>query len=80
MPHKSGSSYSQSLMLRYKILHAKGVRDSMSPEEATNAILDHVNLDPEQFRLGHTKVGACWLPSLSLSLPNNPYKATFLYS
>ncbi|XP_014245714.1 myosin heavy chain, muscle isoform X33 [Cimex lectularius] len=42
--------------LRYKILYAKGVRDSMSPEEATKVILEGAGVEPEQYRLGHTKV------------------------
>jgi hypothetical protein len=28
----------------------------MSPEEATKTILEGIELDPEQYRLGHTKV------------------------
>lgn len=28
----------------------------MSPEQATKTILEGIELDPEQFRLGHTKV------------------------
>ncbi|XP_063225493.1 myosin heavy chain, muscle isoform X18 [Bacillus rossius redtenbacheri] len=42
--------------LRYKILCAHLVKDSLTPQEATSVILDHVNIDPEQFRMGHTKV------------------------
>lgn len=41
---------------RYKILYPKGVKDSMSPEEATKTILQGIELDPEQYRLGNTKV------------------------
>lgn len=41
---------------RYKILYPKGVKDSMSPEVATKTILEGIELDPEQYRLGHTKV------------------------
>ncbi|KAL1140545.1 hypothetical protein AAG570_000475 [Ranatra chinensis] len=42
--------------LRYKILNAKAVKDSMEPEEATKVILETTNVDPEQFRYGNTKV------------------------
>lgn len=28
----------------------------MSPEQATKVILEGIELDPEQYRLGHTKV------------------------
>lgn len=41
---------------RYKILYPKGVKDSMSPEQATKTILEGIELDPEQYRLGNTKV------------------------
>lgn len=41
---------------RYKILYAKGVKDSMEPKEATKVILEGAAVDPEQWRLGHTKV------------------------
>nr|CAH7712516.1 unnamed protein product [Callosobruchus chinensis] len=42
--------------LRYKILAASKIKDSMSPEQAAKIILEHINLEPEQFRLGKTKV------------------------
>ncbi|XP_050533202.1 myosin heavy chain, muscle isoform X33 [Daktulosphaira vitifoliae] len=42
--------------MRYKILYPKGVKDSMSPIEASRTILEGIELDPEQYRLGHTKV------------------------
>nr|XP_023023714.1 myosin heavy chain, muscle isoform X26 [Leptinotarsa decemlineata] len=42
--------------LRYKILSASAIRDNMTPEKAAQVILDHINLDPEQYRLGKTKV------------------------
>lgn len=41
---------------RYKVLYPKGVKDTMSPTEATKAILEGIELDPEQYRLGNTKV------------------------
>lgn len=41
---------------RYKILYAKGVKDWMSPEEAAKVILEGSTVDPEQYRMGHTKV------------------------
>ncbi|XP_068914285.1 myosin heavy chain, muscle isoform X4 [Tenebrio molitor] len=42
--------------LRYKILAASSIKDDFSPEKASQIILDTVNLDSEQFRLGKTKV------------------------
>nr|CAD7453412.1 unnamed protein product [Timema tahoe] len=42
--------------LRYKILCAHLVKDELTPEQAAQAILDHANVDPEQYRMGHTKV------------------------
>ncbi|XP_031353329.1 myosin heavy chain, muscle isoform X34 [Photinus pyralis] len=42
--------------LRYKILVAQQIKDDTSPEKAAKLILDHVGLDSDQFRLGHTKV------------------------
>ncbi|KAK4873785.1 hypothetical protein RN001_013145 [Aquatica leii] len=42
--------------LRYKILVAQQIKDDTGPEKAAKLILDHVGLDSDQFRLGHTKV------------------------
>jgi len=42
--------------LRYKILVAQQVKDDTAPEKAAKIILDHVALESDQFRLGHTKV------------------------
>jgi myosin heavy subunit len=44
------------LATRYKILNAKAVKPTMNPEEASKVILDSTNIDPEQFRMGLTKV------------------------
>lgn len=41
---------------RYKILSASAIKDNLSPEKATQIILDTANLDSEQYRLGKTKV------------------------
>lgn len=41
---------------RYKILAAKDIKDSTTPEKAAQIILDTIQLDTEQFRLGKTKV------------------------
>lgn len=42
---------------RYKILAASSIKDdSMSPEKASQIILETINLDAEQYRLGKTKV------------------------
>lgn len=49
---------------RYKILSANLINDSMTPEKATQIILDTANLDSEQYRLGKTKV------QLSFKIPN----------
>lgn len=46
------------LVLRYKILNAKAVTPTMTPEQAAKAILESIpSLEPEQYRMGHTKVG-----------------------
>ncbi|XP_049825634.1 myosin heavy chain, muscle isoform X9 [Aethina tumida] len=42
--------------LRYKILAATLIKDSMTPEKAASVILDHINLDKELFRMGKSKV------------------------
>ncbi|XP_063904238.1 myosin heavy chain, muscle isoform X4 [Zophobas morio] len=42
--------------LRYKILAASSIKDDMTPEKASQIVLETVNLDAEQFRLGKTKV------------------------
>ncbi|XP_072381322.1 myosin heavy chain, muscle isoform X44 [Diabrotica undecimpunctata] len=42
--------------LRYKILAASQIKDTMTAEKAAQIILEHIQLDPEQFRLGKTKV------------------------
>nr|XP_008196509.1 PREDICTED: myosin heavy chain, muscle isoform X6 [Tribolium castaneum] len=42
--------------LRYKILAASAIRDDMAPEKASQVILETINLDAEQYRLGKTKV------------------------
>lgn len=41
---------------RYKILCIKKIPEPISPEKAAVAILDHVDLDSDCFRLGSTKV------------------------
>lgn len=41
---------------RYKILCPNLVKDPISPEKATEKILEHTGLDAESFRLGKTKV------------------------
>lgn len=42
--------------IRYKILAASLIKDSYTPEKASQVILDIVQLDAEQYRLGKTKV------------------------
>ncbi|XP_012254789.1 myosin heavy chain, muscle isoform X12 [Athalia rosae] len=42
--------------LRYKILCAHLIKDPIEPRKAAEIILEHINLEPDQFRLGHTKV------------------------
>ncbi|XP_045477220.1 myosin heavy chain, muscle isoform X37 [Harmonia axyridis] len=42
--------------LRYKILAASSVKDGITAEKATTLILEAINLDKEQYRLGKTKV------------------------
>ncbi|XP_065215433.1 myosin heavy chain, muscle isoform X27 [Planococcus citri] len=42
--------------LRYRLLYARGVTDCMDPKDATRVILDGINVDTDQYRLGHTKV------------------------
>lgn len=43
-------------VIRYKILAASKIKDSFTPEKAAQVILDHIQLDPEQYRMGKTKV------------------------
>lgn len=57
------------LKRRYKILCPKQIKEPMSPEKATEKILEHTNLDSESFRLGRTKVDpACVYTTLKLLL------------
>ncbi|XP_076274698.1 myosin heavy chain isoform X35 [Rhynchophorus ferrugineus] len=42
--------------LRYKILAASLIKDTMTAEKAAEVILDFIQLEKEQFRLGKTKV------------------------
>lgn len=42
--------------IRYKILAASLIKDSYTPEKASQIILDLIQLDAEQYRLGKTKV------------------------
>ncbi|XP_022917264.1 myosin heavy chain, muscle isoform X27 [Onthophagus taurus] len=42
--------------LRYKILAATDIKDGMTPEKASQVILEKIQLDSEQYRLGKTKV------------------------
>ncbi|KAI5719923.1 hypothetical protein M8J76_016683 [Diaphorina citri] len=41
--------------LRYKILNPKAVDNASDIKQAASAILESTGLDPDQFRLGHTK-------------------------
>jgi len=41
---------------RYKILCANAVPESCEPQKATQIILDAINLETDQYRMGHTKV------------------------
>lgn len=60
------------ILLRYKILNAKGVSPTMTPEQAAKAILESLTtLDPEQYRMGHTKVRLSSLISSSRRLVEN---------
>lgn len=45
-----------SCVFRYKILAASKIKDSITPEKAAQVILDETQLDPEQYRMGKTKV------------------------
>ncbi|XP_011167549.1 myosin heavy chain, muscle isoform X11 [Solenopsis invicta] len=42
--------------LRYKILCANAVQEPCEPQKATQIILDAINLESDQYRMGHTKV------------------------
>ncbi|XP_018304693.1 myosin heavy chain, muscle isoform X28 [Mycetomoellerius zeteki] len=42
--------------LRYKILCANAVQEPCEPQKATQIILDSINLESDQYRMGHTKV------------------------
>jgi len=44
---------------RYKILCAHDIKEPMEAQSATQFILDHINVAPEQYRMGHTKVDIC---------------------
>lgn len=41
---------------RYKILCANAVPEPCDPQKATQIILDTINLESDQYRMGHTKV------------------------
>jgi len=41
---------------RYKILCANAVSEPCEPQKATQIILDTINLESDQYRMGHTKV------------------------
>lgn len=41
---------------RYKILCIRDLKEPISPEKASEKILEHTGLDAESFRLGKTKV------------------------
>ncbi|XP_029675375.1 myosin heavy chain, muscle isoform X10 [Formica exsecta] len=42
--------------LRYKILCANAVQEPCDPQKATQIILETINLESDQYRMGHTKV------------------------
>ncbi|XP_014480426.1 PREDICTED: myosin heavy chain, muscle isoform X8 [Dinoponera quadriceps] len=42
--------------LRYKILCAHAVQEPCEPQKATKIILEAINLESDQYRMGHTKV------------------------
>lgn len=41
---------------RYKILCANAVPEPCDPQKATQIILETINLESDQYRMGHTKV------------------------
>lgn len=41
---------------RYKILCANAIKEPCEPQKATQLILDAINLEPDQYRMGLTKV------------------------
>lgn len=41
---------------RYKILCANAIKEPCDPQKATQLILDAINLEPELYRMGNTKV------------------------
>lgn len=41
---------------RYKILCANAVPEPCEPQKATQIILETINLESDQYRMGHTKV------------------------
>ena len=41
---------------RYKILCANAIKEPCEPQKATQLILDGINLEPDQYRMGLTKV------------------------
>ena len=49
---------------RYKILCANAIKEPCEPQKATQLILDAINLEPELYRMGLTKV----LDAFGLSL------------
>lgn len=47
---------------RYKILCANAIKEPCEPLKATQLILDAINLEPDQYRMGLTKVlGYLWV-------------------
>ena len=54
---------------RYKILCANAIKEPSEPQKATQLILDAINLEPELYRMGLTKV----LDAFGLSLFRDYY-------
>lgn len=48
--------FTNAIEYRYKILAATQIKDGMTNEKAAQIILDAIQLDPEQYRMGKTKV------------------------
>lgn len=41
---------------RYSILCASKLRQPITPEKSARVVLEHLDIDPEQYRFGSTKV------------------------
>lgn len=74
------------LSLSYKVLCANIVRETMSDEQITRAIIEYTGIDPAMYRFGFNKVviahcpasSSCWLTHFFFSNKRIKYQALYL--